>query len=109
METPEAKVKKKVKEFLHSRKVQSLTHPIEGAVGFYSMPVKAVYGSPLLDFVICYKGHFILFETKAKDEAPTPRQRIIGRMVCEGGGAWGWGDTGEECVDKLNYLFSLYD
>jgi len=104
MRTPEGKVKDKVKEFLHSRKVQSLTHPIEGAVGFYWMPVVGGMGSPFLDFVICYKGRFIAVEAKGPDLRPTPRQYLIADMVEQGGGAALWG-----CEDVVAYIKIEFD
>ena len=88
MRTPEGKVKDKVKEFLHSRKVQSLTHPIEDAVGFYWMPVVGGMGSPFLDIVGCYKGKFFAIETKAFGQQPTSRQRVIFSLVEKAGGDW---------------------
>lgn len=86
MKTEESKVKDKVKEFLHSRKVQSLTHPIPDAVGFYWMPVPSGRGAPFLDFVGCYKGKFFAIETKVFGKQPTPRQRLIIEQVIRAGG-----------------------
>jgi len=63
--TPEAKVKKKVKEYLQSI----------GA--WYYMPVSngmGRVGCP--DILVCYSGHFLAFETKApgKIKNVTPNQ-----------------------------------
>ena len=107
MRTPEGKVKDKVKEFLHSRKVQSLTHPIEGAVGFYWMPVVGGMGSPFLDFVICYRGQFFGVETKATG-VPTPRQKLIGKMVWQGYGIYEWGDD-ISLIPALTEWFDAWD
>lgn len=108
MRTPEGKVKDKVKEFLHSRKVQSLTHPIEGAVGFYWMPVPNGMGAPFLDFVICYKGQFVAAETKATlATRPTPRQCLILQMVGDARGCTAWGDT--HIVSQLESIFNALD
>lgn len=105
MRTPEGKVKDAVKKFLHSRKVQSLTHPIEGAVGFYWMPVPSGMGSSFLDFVIVYRGFFIAFETKSPGGKPTARQRLIMEML-EQAGAWGaWGCD----VERLEHIFNELD
>jgi hypothetical protein len=109
MRTPEGKVKAEVKEFLHSRKVQSLTHPIEGAVGFYWMPVGSGWGSPLLDFVICYRGRFMTLETKRKGAVPTPRQEFTMQLCRQGGGTCLWADTGIGCVGLLESEFEWVD
>lgn len=78
MQTPEGKIKAKVKEYLHSRKVQSLTYPIEGAVGYYHM---APMGAVELDFTICYRGQYVVVETKAKGKKLAPRQKVIWDMM----------------------------
>ena len=109
MRTPEGKVKDKVKEFLHSRKVQSLTHPIKDAVGFYWMPVVSGMGSPFLDFVICYRGHFIAFETKAPGKFPTKRQDLIMDMIEAADGWVMWGDDPEKIVYCLARAFAEID
>jgi hypothetical protein len=108
MRTPEGKVKDKVKEFLHSRRVQSLTHPIYEAMGFYWMPVVSGMGAPFLDFVICYRGRFIAVETK-KDDATnlTARQHMICARVQDGGGRAVWG--GESVIAQLDYIFDGID
>lgn len=108
MQTPEGKVKQKVKEFLHSRKVQSLTHPIEGAVGFYWMPVTGGYGSPFLDFVICYKGIFVSVETKREGGHPTPRQNLTAQFLMRAGAYVTWGDDAYVNT-QLGSLFDIID
>lgn len=108
MDTPEKKVKAAVKEFLHSRKVQSLTHPIEGALGFYWMPVPSGMGSSFLDFVICYRGYFVGAEAKASmAKNPTPRQRLLLSMIVDAGGTGCWGD--DLLVDILEKTFDEID
>ena len=75
--TPEGKVKKKVKEYLQSI----------GA--WYYMPVSngmGRVGCP--DILVCYKGLFMAFETKApgKIKNVTPNQeREINAIICANG------------------------
>jgi hypothetical protein len=108
MQTPEGKIKDMVKKFLHDRKVQSLVDSIADAVGFYWMPVPSGYGSPFVDFVICYRGRFIAVETKC-DRAIglTARQELILEMVTEGGGRVIWG--GEDVILSLEAQFNTID
>jgi hypothetical protein len=108
MRTPEAIVKAKVKEFLHANKVQSLTHPIEGAVGFYWMPVVGVFGSPLVDFVICYRSRFIAVETKAAGGKVSARQKVILDRLREGGALTVVGDD-ETVIKWLTLSFAMAD
>jgi hypothetical protein len=108
MKTPEGQVKDKVKEFLHLRKVQSLTHPIPDAVGFYWMPVTSGYGAPFLDFMIIYKGKFFGLETKRdRMVEPTARQKIIISMIGQAGGRACWG--ADDAVEYLNDTFNFID
>lgn len=108
MKTEEGKVKDKVKAFLHSRKVQSLTHPIPDAVGFYWMPVPSGRGASFLDFVICYRGRFVAVETKVADKAPTARQQFIIDMSNASGGFVVWGED-KFVTSYLTQLFDLID
>ena len=62
MQTPEAKVKQRVKEIL------------DEAGAYYDMPVPSGYGKPTLDFIGCYKGYYFAIETKAPGNMPTIRQ-----------------------------------
>lgn len=39
-------------------------------------PVQNGMGSPALDYIICYRGHYASIETKAGAGVMTPRQRI---------------------------------
>jgi hypothetical protein len=77
MRTPEGKVKDKLKELFHEHGVACLSKPNPNAVGYYHMFVPMGYGSPLLDFTVCYKGRFLLVETKSSGNKPTPRQKLI--------------------------------
>jgi hypothetical protein len=108
MRTPEAAVKAKVKEFLHSRKVQSLTHPIKWAAGYFWMPVGNQFGSPFLDFVICYRGNFIAVETKAPGGGLRARQTLVINMVREAGGFVIHG-TDETIIPTLTDWFNHID
>lgn len=61
--TPEAKVKKKVKEILKELGV------------YYTMPVTGGYGnSGVPDFIACFKGRFYGIECKAGGNKPTALQ-----------------------------------
>lgn len=75
MQTPEGKVKEKVKDVLRSL----------GA--YYVMPVTGGYGaSGAPDFIVCYKGRFVGIECKAKRGRLTPLQRMnFDAIVCAGG------------------------
>ena len=74
--TPEGKVKAKVKACL------------ECFPGVYSWwPVPAGYGTPSLDLIGCYHGHFFAVETKAPGKKPTPRQRLTIEQMTGAGGA----------------------
>lgn len=72
--TPEGKVKAKLKIWLHSK----------GA--YYFMPVQTGYGATSLDFIVCDKGRFIAYETKAAGGVLTPRQRLVARQIKAAGG-----------------------
>jgi hypothetical protein len=109
VKTPEGKIKDAVKAFLKERKVQSLTSPMSDAVGFYWMPVPSGMGNPSLDFVICYRGHFIAFETKAFGGKPMPRQRMLMDMVRQGGGISDHADSIESAVGYLKATFDYLD
>lgn len=73
MATPEGKVKSKVKELL-------ARYPVYG-----NWPVPGGFGTPMLDFVGCYKGWFFAVETKFEDKL-TPRQEFIAQQIREAGG-----------------------
>lgn len=66
-QTPEGKVKARVKERL---KVWSTgSDPV-----YWHCPVQNGMGKPSLDFVGCYMGQFFAIETKAPGKKPTARQ-----------------------------------
>ena len=67
--TPEAKVKKKVKDILKSLNA------------YYAMPVGTGFGnSGVPDFLVCYQGKFIGIECKANGNKPTALQMF---NLCE--------------------------
>lgn len=70
--TPEAKVKKQVKEILNKYKPDL----------WYCMPAARVYGrAGTPDFLVCYKGQFIAIETKAGDNKPTALQELAFEQI----------------------------
>jgi hypothetical protein len=74
--TPEAKVKKKVRETLKAL----------GA--YYAMPVTGGYGvSGAPDFLICWRGRFFGVECKANGNKPTPLQERALQAIESAGGA----------------------
>lgn len=73
--TPEAKVKKKVREVLNEF----------GA--YYVMPVTGGYGKQgAPDFLVCYQGKFIGIECKAGSGKPTALQERNLQEIEEAGG-----------------------
>lgn len=60
--TPEGKVKKKISKLLEQYKA------------YYFMPVQTGYGKKTVDYLVCYKGHFIGIEAKAPGKTPTRLQ-----------------------------------
>lgn len=73
--TPEAKVKKKIKDVLHEL----------GA--WYAMPMGTGYGhSGIPDFLICLNGVFIAIEAKAGKGTTTALQERELRRITDAGG-----------------------
>lgn len=73
--TPEAKVKKKIKDMLKSY----------GA--YYAMPVAGVFGAAgVPDFLVCYVGIFIAIEAKAGKGKTTALQDKNLRQIRDAGG-----------------------
>lgn len=68
-ETPEAKVKRKVKELLNAEGV------------YYFMPVQVGYGARTLDFLCCHRGQFFAIETKAPGKKMTEQQCAIAERI----------------------------
>jgi hypothetical protein len=74
MQTPEGKVKDRVKKLLKQYKC------------YYFMPVQAGYGAPSLDILVCCRGVFIAIETKRPGKKPTPRQELTITQIRSAGG-----------------------
>lgn len=64
MNTPEGKVKDRVKRILKQYEC------------YQFWPVQTGYGAPTLDCIACCAGQFFAIETKAPGKRPTPRQRL---------------------------------
>lgn len=91
--TPEAKVKKAVREFLKQRDIWYY-QPVQNGMGQVGIP----------DFICCFKGTFIAIETKApgKLSSVTPnQQRVIDAIKSHGGLA--------VVVDSLASLTPVFD
>lgn len=73
-QTPEGKVKDKVKKLLKEYSC------------YFFMPVQTGYGSPTLDILACCKGIFIAIETKAPGKKMTPRQILTAQDIKEANG-----------------------
>ena len=63
-QTPEGKVKDRIKKVLDARKPRL----------YYDMPVPSGYGKSMLDFVGAFCGHAFAIEAKAGRKKPTERQ-----------------------------------
>lgn len=74
--TPEGKIKEKVKKLLKEY----------GDELYYHMPVQNGMGTPSLDFICCYRGHYFAIETKAPDKDLTERQRVTADEMQRAGG-----------------------
>ena len=91
--TPEAKVKKQVSKILDEY----------GAYYFY--PATGGFGrSGVPDIIVCFKGHFIGIECKAKKNTPTALQlRELQKIVMAGG------DTVVVNEDNIDVVRSILD
>ena len=73
--TPEAKVKKRVREMLDKLGIYHFSPPGMG-LGRAGIP----------DIIACYNGHFVAIECKAGTNKPTPLQeRELNRIMNAGG------------------------
>lgn len=73
--TPEAKVKKAVRQVL------------DGLGAYYVMPVTGGFGKQgAPDFLVCIKGRFYGIECKAGKNQPTALQEINLKQIIEAGG-----------------------
>lgn len=84
MPTPEAKVKRKVKDLL--ARLNDEWEPLAADSIYTHWPVQMGMGAPTLDCVGCHRGHFFAIETKAPGKEPTDRQRATIRDMEEAGG-----------------------
>lgn len=73
-QTPEGKVKDKVKALLKQYGV------------YYFMPVQVGYGMAGLDFHCCYQGHALFIETKSPSGVVTMRQHATMNAIEAAGG-----------------------
>ena len=76
--TEEGALKEQIKRYLHQLgwKPNDVTSKLR-----VFMPVQQGMGGPALDFIVCYRGRYIEFETKKPGGKPTPRQHFVGDQV----------------------------
>lgn len=76
MSTPEAKVKKMVRDVLNDfRKIVECSgYHVDNLYQFW--PVPSGFGASSLDVIVTYYGRAIYIETKAPGKKPTPRQEL---------------------------------
>jgi hypothetical protein len=74
--TPEGRVKAKVNKMLAEF----------GSDVWRFMPVQSGYGTPALDYLLCFRGHFVSIETKKAGEDLTPLQKSTRRDMWAAGG-----------------------
>lgn len=73
--TPEAKVKKRIRQLLDIKQA------------YYAMPMGTGYGnSGVPDFLICHRGRFIAVEAKAGTNKPTLLQETHMQRIRDAGG-----------------------
>lgn len=95
MQTPESRVKKKVRNYL-------------SAIGAYRFsPVQMGIGSPTLDDLVCFRGRFLAIEYKAPGKAPTPRQILTIGQIRAAKGIAIWGDDSDDIIEKIKTAFGL--
>lgn len=92
--TPEAKVKRQIREVL------------EHYGAYYSMPVTGGYGaSGVPDFLICYMGRFIGVEAKTRGNNPTALQLTnMKRIELAGGKVL---VVNEDNIGELKHLLEI--
>ena len=95
MMTQEARIKKKVREYLKS-------------IGCYRFsPVQMGMGQTTLDELCCVQGRFVGIEVKAEGKLPTPRQQLTMKEIQRAGGVAIWGDSYEIIIERLNAALGL--
>jgi hypothetical protein len=95
--TPEGKVKARVKKLLA---------PYLNFGLWYYMPVQNGMGTPVLDFIGCYKGQFFAIETKAPGGKPTKRQELTMTQMRQAGAAVMVIDSEESANRQLSTFLS---
>lgn len=76
MSTPEAKIKKMVKDMLEEFNDYNSVDGFSVTTPKQYWPVPSGFGASDLDCIICYFGRYITVETKAPGKKPTPRQKL---------------------------------
>ncbi len=74
--TPEGRIKAKVNKMLAEF----------GSDCWRFMPVQTGYGTPALDYILCFRGHFVSVETKRDGQDLTPLQKSTRRSMWGAGG-----------------------
>ena len=93
MLTPESRLKAEIKKYLDA---------LPGVT--YRMPVQTGYGKRFLDFVVCWRGKYVEFETKAEGKKPTPLQeKRIAEVNAAGGFAF-WCDSSYDFLKNVGGL-----
>lgn len=92
----ERDVKDRIKDFLNARGC------------YWYMPVPMGYGKSTVDFLVCYRGHFIGIETKnpAVKDVSVPQARAMKEITAAGGTAWMENSTG---LEETKRQFKLLD
>jgi hypothetical protein len=92
--TPEGKVKRELGKALkhHCPKL------------YVYMPVKTLYGSKTVDYLICCNGRFVAIEAKAPGQEPTPLQKEHLSNVDQAGGITFVVDSKESAWRTAEYL-----
>ena len=96
--TPEGKIKALVKRELLSK------FPDDAWV---FMPVQTGYGRPALDFIICFRGHFVTVETKTPVGAFRPSQKMTREETLKAGGMVFCVYDDETCMEMIGVLTDL--
>jgi len=95
MQTPESKIKKKVRGRLRA------------AGAYVFSPVQMGMGMPTLDDLVCFSGKFVAIEYKAAGGKPTPRQQMTMKVIRQAGGIVIWADSYEGIIEELNKALGL--
>ena len=96
--TPEGKVKNKIKALLQTHRC------------YYFMPVQNGYGASSLDFICCAGGQYFAIEAKAKGGKLSERQKLTIEEM-KHAGATVFVIDGEDCADfsKLTLLLAHHE